>query len=126
MDINRTFETVTNCFSLRNPTAHFWYQRVTAIALIPLSLWLIVLTSKALNAPYQETVNWLIAPINAAALVVWIVAVIYHAALGVQVVIEDYISTLSTRHALIRITNLLFLFLGVAALAAMAFILFAR
>lgn len=126
MDTHSTFEKVNGCFNLSNPTAHFWYQRVTAIALIPLSVWLIILTNKALNSSYQETLDWLLSPINALALALWIVAVIYHAALGVQVVVEDYVSTLSVRHTIIRCTNLMFLFLGVAALAAMAFILFAR
>jgi len=44
----------------------------------------------------------------------------------VQVVIEDYVSTISTRHLAIRATNLIFLLLGVAALVAIFLILFAR
>ena len=126
MDIKMKCGKISGYFNVSNPTAHFWYQRVTAIALIPLSVSLVILMSKALNSPYQETVDWLTSPINAIALAIWIVAVVYHAALGVQVVIEDYVSTLSIRHTVISITNLIFLFLGVAALAAMAFILFAR
>lgn len=119
-------EKVPGCFSVNNPTGHFWYQRVTAVALIPLSIWLVVFLNKALNVPYPEMLAWLTSPVNAIAIAAWIVAVIYHAALGVQVVIEDYVSTLSIRHLAIRVTNLIFLLLGVAALAAMAFILFVR
>lgn len=126
MDYKKQLELAADLFSVKNPTGHFWYQRVTAIALIPLSIWLIVFLNKALSASYADTVAWLVSPINAAAIIGWIVAVFYHAALGVQVVIEDYVSTLSVRHLAIRATNLIFLFFGIAALAAMIFILFAR
>ena len=115
-----------DCFSIHNATSHFWYQRVTAIILIPLSIWLIVFLNTALTAPYAETIAWLLSPLNAAAIIAWTVAVIFHAALGVQVVIEDYVSTIPTRHWAIRATNLIFLLLGVAALAAIFLILSAR
>ncbi|PPD34726.1 MAG: succinate dehydrogenase, hydrophobic membrane anchor protein [Methylomonas sp.] len=126
MDYKKQLEIAADLFSVKNPTAHFWYQRVTAVALIPLSVWLIVLLNKALSESYAETLAWLVSPINAFAIIGWTIAVFYHAALGVQVVIEDYVSTISVRHLAIRATNLTFLFLGVAALAAMIFILFAR
>jgi len=105
---------------------HWWYQRLTALALVPLSVWLLILLNKTLTAPYAETVNWLTSPLNAMAVVGWVVVAFYHAAQGVQVVIEDYVSTVSLRHAAIRIINRIFLFLAVAALLALAFILIAR
>ncbi|MCQ8103735.1 succinate dehydrogenase, hydrophobic membrane anchor protein [Methylomonas sp. SURF-2] len=117
---------IADCFSIHNATGHFWYQRVTALALIPLSVWLLVLLNKALSAPYADTVAWLTAPVNAAAIVAWTLAVIFHAALGAQVVIEDYVSTLSTRQLAIRATNLIFLLLGIAASSAIVFIFSAR
>lgn len=121
-----SFAKIADCLSIHNATGHFWYQRVTAVALIPLSVWLLVLLNKALTAPYADTVVWLTSPINAAAIIAWTAAVIFHAALGVQVVIEDYVSTLSTRQLAIRATNLIFLALGVAALTAIFFILMDR
>ncbi|MCQ8129448.1 succinate dehydrogenase, hydrophobic membrane anchor protein [Methylomonas rivi] len=121
-----SFAKIADCFSIHNATGHFWYQRVTAVALIPLSVWLLVLLNKALTAPYADTVAWLTSPTNAAAIIAWTAAVIFHAALGVQVVIEDYVSTLSARHLAIRATNLIFLALGVAALTAIFFILMDR
>ncbi len=126
MDYKALLIKVSDYFSVNNATGHFWYQRVTAVALIPLSIWLIVLLTKALNAPYADTVAWLKSPINLLAIAAWTVAVVYHAALGVQVVIEDYVSTIHVRHLAIRATNLIFLVLGVAALLAMIIILLAR
>lgn len=126
MDFRLLLAKSADCFSVHNATGHFWYQRVTALALIPLSVWLLLLLNKALTAPYADTVAWLTSPVNALAIVAWTAAVIFHAALGVQVVIEDYVSTLSIRHLAIRVTNLIFLGLGIAALVAIFFILMDR
>lgn len=123
MDYKALLEKAADYFSVNNPVAHWWYQRVSAAALVPLSIWLIVFLNKALGAPYADTVGWLTSPFNLLAMTAWTVAVIYHAALGVQVVIEDYVSTLDIRHKAIRATNLAFLVLGVAALLAL-FIIF--
>ncbi|MDT4288291.1 succinate dehydrogenase, hydrophobic membrane anchor protein [Methylomonas sp. MO1] len=126
MDYKATLEKAADFFSVHSGSGHFWYQRVTAVALVPLSIWLIVLLNKALNAPYADTVDWLSSPINTLAIIAWTVAVVYHAALGVQVVIEDYVSTIPVRHLAIRATNLIFLVLGVAALLAIIIIFLAR
>ncbi|WP_026601243.1 succinate dehydrogenase, hydrophobic membrane anchor protein [Methylomonas sp. 11b] len=126
MDYKATLEKAADFFSVHSGSGHFWYQRVTAVALVPLSIWLIVLLNKALNAPYADTVEWLSSPLNTLAIIAWTVAVVYHAALGVQVVIEDYVSTIPVRHLAIRATNLIFLVLGVAALLAIIIIFFAR
>jgi succinate dehydrogenase / fumarate reductase membrane anchor subunit len=126
MDHKALLVKVADCFSVQSATGHFWYQRVTAVALVPLSIWLIVFLNKALMAPYAETVSWLSSSINGLAIAAWTVAVIYHAALGVQVVIEDYVSTIPIRHLAIRATNLVFLVLGVAAIVALIIIFSAK
>lgn len=93
-------------------------QRVTAVALIPLSFWLIKFLGLSLTAPYQQTVDWLESPINSICIVAWITAVFYHAALGLQVVIEDYVAAEGFRIISIWAVNLAFLFLAIAALLA--------
>lgn len=126
MDFKVVLEKIADSLSVSNATGHFRYQRLSAVALLPLSVWLLVLLNKALTAPYAETVAWLSSPLNASAIAAWTLAVIFHAALGVQVVIEDYVSTLPVRHWAIRATNLIFLVLGVAALTALIIIFSAK
>jgi len=109
--------------SASHATRHFLHQRITAILLAPLSIWLLVFLNKAVNAPYAETTGWLASPVNAVALIAWVLAVFYHAALGVQVVIEDYVSTISTRASAIKATTIVFATLGFVALAAIVLIL---
>ena len=122
MDYKALIAKACDFFSIANPVAHWWYQRVSAAALVPLSIWLIVFLNKALSVPYPDIVSWLGSPINLLAIAAWIVAVVYHAALGVQVVIEDYVSTIAVRHLAIRASNLIFLLLGVLALLALLLI----
>ena len=93
-------------------------QRVTAVALIPLSYWLITFLNLSLNAPYQHTVEWLATPLNTLCIVAWVLAVFYHAALGLQVVIEDYIAAEGIKIVAVWTVNLSFLLLALAALIA--------
>ena len=117
------YKAVFNKLSITSASGHWLYQRVTAVALVPLAFWLIIFLDKALNAPYANTLVWLSTPINAVAMVAWTLAVIYHAALGVQVVLEDYVSTIAIRKLSIRASNLVFTCLGFAALFAIIRIL---
>ena len=77
--------------SAKDGTHHWWAQRVTAVALIPLVLWLVVSVLRLVGAPHIEVAQWIGHPLNAALLAALIVAVFHHAQLGLQVVIEDYI-----------------------------------
>lgn len=104
--------------SAKSGIFHWWMQRVTAVALVPLSYWLIKFLDLSLNAPYGQTLVWLAAPVNSVCLVAWILAVFYHAALGLRVVIEDYIADEGSKIISIWLANLFFLFLALAALIA--------
>jgi len=104
--------------SAKSGTGHWWMQRVTAVALIPLSFWLIKFLGLSLTAPYQQTVDWLASPVNTICIIAWIIAVFYHAALGLQVVIEDYVAAEGAKIVSIWAVNLAFLFLAISALLA--------
>lgn len=118
MDYRTPLSRVRGLGSAKSGTSHWWMQRVTAVALIPLSFWLIYFLGLSLAAPYQQTMAWLATPINSLCIVAWIIAVFYHAALGLQVVIEDYIAAEGPRIISIWAANLAFLFLAIAALLA--------
>lgn len=126
MNRKATFEKTGDLLQINNPVRHWRFQRLTAVALVPLSAWLLVLLDKALHAPYADTAAWLTTPLNGLAILAWTTAVIYHAALGVQVVIEDYVSDIALRHRAIIGVNLAFLILGAAALLTLFFIFLFR
>lgn len=78
--------------SAHHGVRHWWLQRLTALALIPLSVWFIVSLLRAVLFPTPEMVaDWLASPINALLLALMVVALFTHACLGVQTVVEDYV-----------------------------------
>jgi succinate dehydrogenase / fumarate reductase membrane anchor subunit len=100
--------------SAKDGTGHWWWQRVTAIALIPLSVWFVyALMSVSLSGDRQVVINWVQSPFVAIALVLLLTALFTHARLGLQVVIEDYVHCGALRIALL----LLIKFASLALLA---------
>jgi len=75
----------------KSGTAHWWSQRATAIALVPLSLWFVASVIGLLGAPRAAVAAWAAGPITATLLLATIAALFQHLHLGVKVVIEDYI-----------------------------------
>jgi succinate dehydrogenase / fumarate reductase membrane anchor subunit len=77
--------------SAKSGTHHFWVQRVTAVALIPLTLWFVYSVISLAGADHAAASKWLQSPTTAVLMLVLIVATFHHMQLGLQVVIEDYI-----------------------------------
>ena len=94
---------------------HWWMQRLTAIALIPLTLWFIISIASLNSASYAETVNWLSIPLVSIFMILLVSSTLYHALLGVQVVVEDYIHHKSFKFLLLIGLKFIFLVLGVIA-----------
>lgn len=79
--------------SAKEGVSHWWWQRVTAIALIPLTGWFVYsILTQVVHGDHESTALWLSAPIPAILMVLLIVSLFYHAKLGVQVIIEDYVT----------------------------------
>lgn len=77
--------------SAKEGTDHWMAQRVTAIANIPLMIWLIFSVVNLKGASHDEFTTWLAHPINAILMILVVISTFYHAKLGTQVVVEDYI-----------------------------------
>jgi succinate dehydrogenase / fumarate reductase membrane anchor subunit len=77
--------------SARAGSKHWWAQRVTAIALVPLTLWFIWSVLHLLGASQAQIGIWLNSPVQLALMLALIVATFHHLQLGMQVVIEDYV-----------------------------------
>ncbi|RRU15528.1 succinate dehydrogenase, hydrophobic membrane anchor protein [Stenotrophomonas sp. 278] len=72
-------------------TEHFVHQRLTATALIPLTLWFLVFVLSLVGSDYAAATEAVSKPWNAMLLVGFLIAMFWHAQLGLQVVLEDYI-----------------------------------
>src|SRR4029077_16355347 len=77
--------------SAKEGVNHWWAQRVTALALVPLTLWFVIAVIGLIGADRQALGAWLHNPVAAMLMILLLVATFYHAALGLQVVIEDYV-----------------------------------
>lgn len=78
--------------SAKEGSGHWWHQRLTAIALVPLTLWFTYSVATNLTGPCVEQLHsWIGSPLNATLLIAFVVSLFYHTQLGVQVVLEDYI-----------------------------------
>lgn len=77
--------------SAKSGTHHWWMQRVTAIALVPLSLWLVWGFVCVASADFATAQAWLSEPLTAVAMLLAVSTMFYHSMLGLQVVIEDYV-----------------------------------
>lgn len=98
--------------SAKEGTGHFWHQRVTAIALVPLTFLFVVIMFAFIGADHARAVALMGNPLVATVMLLFLIAGFYHMKLGMQVVIEDYIS-----HEGFKIASLLCVSLGSFALA---------
>jgi succinate dehydrogenase / fumarate reductase membrane anchor subunit len=101
--------------SAKTGTDHFWAQRVTAVALVPLTLWFVYALLSLAGADYATVSAWLRSPVNAVLMLALIVATFHHMQLGLQVVIEDYIHGEGIKIACLMIMKGGSLLLAVAA-----------
>ena len=77
--------------SAKSGVHHWWVQRLTSIALVPLSLWFVYAVLVLKDRPQPEVAHWIGMPINTVLLIALVVASFHHMQLGLQVVIEDYV-----------------------------------
>ena len=81
----------------RSGTGVWWAQRLTAFALIPLTLWFVCGIIRLAGEPRAVVTHWVAQPWVAALLIALVVATFHHLQLGLQVVIEDYIHAENSR-----------------------------
>ena len=95
---------------------HWWLQRLTAIALIPLTIWFVTIIAFINEADYQQSIDLISQPFNGTLLILFIIASFWHSQLGMQVVIEDYVSQKFMRVTLLIIMKYFFIFIGILSI----------
>jgi succinate dehydrogenase / fumarate reductase membrane anchor subunit len=104
-------------------TKHWWFQRITSIALIPLVIWFAISIISVAGLEREFVIAWFGNPFSALALVSITCVGIFHALLGIQVIIEDYVHTewlkLTT---LILVRFIGYFLMGVSAISAIVMV----
>ena len=83
--------------SAKSGLHHWWHQRVSAVAMVGLVSWMVVLLFSLVEADYQTALNMLAHPVNATVVVLFVAVGLWHASLGIQVVLEDYVANEGAR-----------------------------
>ena len=77
--------------SAKGGTHHWWMQRVTSMALLPLTIWLVFGLARMPDATWLEATIWIGRPFNTVLLLAFLAAAFHHTAYGLQEVVEDYV-----------------------------------
>ena len=113
MSLGTTLNRTLGLISGKGGVEHWWAQRLTAIALIPLGLWLIFSFARLDNFDYLTVTGWTRSPINSILLIFVVITISYHSQLGLKVIIEDYIHIASLKKISLVFSN--FLHVGLIA-----------
>lgn len=108
--------TVKGLGSAKSGNEHWWSQRMSAVALLPLGLWLILSLARLAHnglTDYASLAQWVSMPFNAMMLVAALLVLLYHSQLGVQVVIEDYAAEGASRIGALMLQKFLHLIIAV-------------
>lgn len=114
-DLRTPLGKVRGSGSAKEGTEHFWRQRLTAIANVPLVLFFVGLLISLNGADYETVTSVLANPLVAILMIMMIGSALYHMRLGMQIVIEDYVHGEGMKITLLILNT--FFTVGIAAAA---------
>jgi len=91
MDLRNPLARALGRGSAKQGSSHWWWQRMTALALLPLGVWFVFSILMLAGSAHDSVIVWLHSPFQASLFILLMATVFWHAALGLQVVVEDYI-----------------------------------
>jgi succinate dehydrogenase / fumarate reductase, membrane anchor subunit len=125
-DLRSDLGRVRGLGSAKEGVHHWWMQRLSAIALVPLTIWFVASLIAHTGASYFAVSAWLASPVVFGLMVLLVAATFYHAALGLQVIIEDYIHREVAKITLLLLMKFSCAVLALAAVVSLLVIAFGR
>ena len=110
MTLETSLARVTGLGSAKQGTHHWWMQRITAIALVPLTFWLVYSLLSLTRLDHSAVTHWIASPVSSAIIILFIISIYYHAILGIRVVIEDYVESELLKICSVITINFIFIF----------------
>ena len=92
--------------SAKSGLHHWWNQRMTAVAMVPLVIWMVSLCILMTGASYQDALAIASHPANATVLILFVAVGFWHTILGLQVILEDYVAAEGLRLVLIVVIRM--------------------
>lgn len=118
MSIRTPLAHVRGLGTAKDGTHHWWMQRVTSIALVPLVLWFVIALLSHVHADYATLQHWLSKPVNAGLMITFLITLFYHAKLGMQVIYEDYVRPEWAMYTALLVTQFVLFVLGAISVVA--------
>lgn len=103
---------IRHFISAKRETKFWLVQRVTAIVLIPVGLWLMATIIHLTQSDYRHVKEWISSPFIKAGLLLYIWISLYHSYIGLKVIYEDYMSNLTFKKVMLLFTQISFLTAG--------------
>jgi succinate dehydrogenase / fumarate reductase, membrane anchor subunit len=125
MSLRSPLGKVLGAGSARDGTAHWWAQRVSAVALIPLTLWFFWSLLLLPSLDYVTVRTWLSVPLSALLAVLLVAVTAYHSYLGTNVVVEDYVHAHAAKLFLVVLLRFVYVLCagaGIFAILRIAFL----
>lgn len=104
--------------SAKSGLSHWWHQRLTAIAMVPIMVASLILVAQIGMLDYQGAIDLMANPLAATLLLLLVLVGFFHAALGLQVVIEDYVGNEGARMGLIITVKMISFALAVLSIVS--------
>jgi succinate dehydrogenase / fumarate reductase, membrane anchor subunit len=104
--------------SAKDGVHHWWLQRLTSIALVPLTIWFTVSILSLPTLDHVTVISWMAQSWNALLLIVLVLVATYHSQLGVRVVVEDYVHDTGMKTLTLVVLTFAHAFLAVAGVFA--------
>jgi succinate dehydrogenase / fumarate reductase membrane anchor subunit len=118
MAMQTPMRTVRGLGSTRSGTEHFWRQRLTGAALVPLTIAFVIVVACLFGRSYEDARAILASPFVAVVLLLLIGSVAVHMRIGMQVVIEDYVHGEGLKVVLLAANTFFTVVIGVASAVA--------
>ena len=118
MDMRTPLGRARGLGSTNDGVHHWWMQRLTGIALLPLALWFVYSAVQLTGASHAEFTAWATAHGNPILLILLIITMFHHGQLGLQVIVEDYIHSEGTKLFLLIAIKFAAILFGASAIFA--------
>jgi succinate dehydrogenase / fumarate reductase membrane anchor subunit len=105
-------------------TTHWWAQRLSSIALLPLMLWFVISALGLIGVGHAEFANWVSHPGNTLLMVLTVVTLFFHSEQGLQVVVEDYVHSEAGKIIVLIVVKSFSYLGGIVSLLAIFYVAF--
>jgi len=124
VDLRSDLARVRGLGSAKDGVHHWWVQRLSAVALVPLGIWFVVSAIKLAGVPLPAFKLWLNTGANAFLMVLFVGTLFYHLKLGLQIVIEDYVHDEKTKVVSLVLNTFANIFVGAFSIFALVKVAF--